>query len=523
MAHKIIWHIETEKNVADFMNDYFKSNVMINSISNSKSKGILREILISILPIKFTIIRETNHVDKGYTEGYYLYYSNKHITHIRFCERLSLFKGKIELENLINNNAYSDLQMNFVGCIVIQPLSEGFIGRTLLSADYLIDNGTCCYIRTAKYTVNIRGISLTINAFPYRMQDAELVTCAEVTLLNLLEYYGVRYNDYNLLQTEELVHILRKDSIQRVVPTHGLTYETMTKILTKAGFAPRLYSGQIYNNAQSNIKDILFYYIESGIPVGIGFFSRNEVYAEGHSMVCIGYSSIQECQNVYIELRGNNKKFVYYNASDFYNKFIMMDDNKVPYSIREIESEGNYINIMVPLPRRMFMEASDAFSIAKNIIIASELSIDKNSISEYQTLGDDDNPIVLRLFLTSSRNYKHEKMQLCDKFKYLKAILFDLPLPRFIWVCECFQINEYLKFGKMESKPLACGEIIIDSTANPLSPLESILLIHYPGHIAYRYPDDDWYSVFSNIKNVLIQNWEPFPCFEGNLHQFKGI
>ena len=82
--------------------------------------------------------------------------------------------------------------------------------------------------------------------------------------------------------------------------------------------------------------------------------------------------------------------------------------------------------------------------------LASELSIDKNSISEYQTLGDDDNPIVLRLFLTSSRNYKHEKMQLCDKFKYLKAILFDLPLPRFIWVCECFQISEYLKFGKVQ-------------------------------------------------------------------------
>ncbi len=521
---RFIWYIngdESHRNtqISRFIAEYFHDDNSGNEsfpLSN-RSEDILTEIL-KMIPCSFTIVRETNHIDRAYSEGYYIHYSSKHICQTRFCERLSVFYGRVLATDFIDETRHAKLQKGYVGSVVIHPTSEGKVGRTLIDPGKINLGHPDMCIRVSEYETDIRGVRLTLQAFPYRMQDVELTTCAEVTLLNLLEYYGHRYDEYRNTYTEELMRVLQRNSVERIIPAHGLSYSLMTKTLSEVGFAPRLYSGSIYNNLQS----ILFSYVESGIPVGVGLFehrSETGFKSLGHSMVCIGHGEMNTRPEMNIEIRRGARDFVYFNAADYYDSFVMMDDNCPPYMLKALKNYGgnSEINILVPLYKRMFLEASDAFSIAENIIVQSEVSIDRMSEVGYRDVGTEDRPLVLRLFLASSKTYKDSKMKLPRKdYEYLKAILFDLPLPRFVWICECYEKSEYEK----KDCKMACGEILIDATASSFAPQDSVILIHYPGHIAYRYPDQEWSEVFPFLHSMIIPEWKPFPGMNRNLHRY---
>ena len=66
--------------------------------------------------------------------------------------------------------------------------------------------------------------------------------CAEVTLLNLLEYYSNSYNDYRIIVPSEIIENEQKHSHERVLPVRGITYPVLTKVLSEFGFSPRLYN-----------------------------------------------------------------------------------------------------------------------------------------------------------------------------------------------------------------------------------------------------------------------------------------
>lgn len=525
---KIIWHIPLEssgKEISHFIDEYFSMLTCAPSNTSAfRSQNILKKLLELISP-PFTIVRETNHVDRSYSESFYAFHSSKHIIQKRFCERLSFFLGKIHEEDFINEKLHDELQNRFIGCAVIHPTTGNIIGHTLFNPFMLNLNYKHAFIRLSDFEVDIRGVRFHIRSFPYRMQDMEVTTCAEVTLLNILEYYGNRYEDYRNLQIDALVKIIEKNSVERVLPSHGLSYSVMTRAMAEAGFSPRLYSGSIYEGQQSNILNILFYYVESGLPVGVAVFKNdpNTVRESvGHSMVCIGHGNARRNPDKYIEKRVDDTDFHYVNAADYYDEYIVMDDNEIPFSITNFSSAqtASNLNVMVPLYKRMFMEATDAYTIARMIITNSPISIDKIVNDNYRHIGSKDSPLVLRLFLASSKSYKSHKMSLTGvEHQTVKSILFDLPLPRFIWICECYEQSEFEKSIDTAETPLACGEVILDATANSVSPRDCILMIHYPEYITYRYPDQEWQVIFESIKNFKITNWKRFPGFSKNLSE----
>ena len=527
--NKIFWYISSENSendILDFIKEYFSLlNPSSSKKNGSRSKDILEQLLKSIVP-PFTIVRETNHVDRSYSESYYIYFASKHITQSRFCERLSFFNDNVQDSDFMNEKKYKDLEKRLIGCTVIHPTPGNIIGHTILSPYRLNLKQKPFFVRLSKFNVDIRGVRFSLPGFPYRMQDMEVTTCAEVTLLNMLEYFGRRYEDYRNIQIGELVRLIEKNSMERVLPSHGLSYKIMTKVMADAGFSPRLYSGPIYEREESDILNILFYYIESGLPVGVATFQKttNDKYESvGHSMVCIGHGRAQSNPRQYIEKRLNCQDFHYLNAADYYNEYVFMDDNEAPYNVKNFAEERTAqkaieLNIMVPLYKRMFMEATDAFTIAKGTLITSPISIDKIVNEEYSKIGTEDSPLVFRLFLASSKSYKSYKMKLSgEENQAIKTILFDLPLPRFIWICECYEKHEFKKNILGNETPLACGEIIIDATANASSPRDCVLMVHYPGYVIYRYPYQEWEVIFDEIKKFNIVNWKPFPGFTKNL------
>lgn len=500
-------------------------------ISHNTSFRVLWKLL-SHLKV-YTVIVEDHYVDRVYRDSYYFYFSGKHFSYSRFCKRLCLFQGTL------NHDFYDctcdELEQCFMGTIVIRPIPDRSIGRTLLNPWYFLPKDTTCQIRLTRYKVTVYGKRLWVNAFPYSMQDGETTSCAEITILNLLDYYSQSYPEYHYLLPSEISSLAELNSYERRMPTTGLSYELISKIFCDVGFYPRLYSAQ--KMTKIKFRHILYYYIESGIPVALGLKLGEE---NKHSVIGIGHT-IPEHDRLGAELTSaydpKSKNVIWTcDTADTVDTYCIMDDNRVPYKlskcIEEVQNSNQNSSLlklneceveymMVPLYKRMILEAADAYDICLSILasqqfgikqflqtdqIAAELiEIDKDITSS----GVKEEPLVVRLFMSSSRTFRklrdeQFRIENCEVRDMYNITVF----PKFVWVCE-------LTTRVFYEKNQVIGEIIIDATSSADAKMDSFIIIHYPNVICRRMPED-----FAEIEDSVferIKDWHPFAAFHGNL------
>lgn len=454
-------------------------------------------ILMDRLPLPYTIVQEKYHIDKSYRDTYYMYFSNQHFDVLRYSRRLSFFKGIICFNDILDAEVYSQIKENFLGSCVINPISDGVIGRTLFNPKYIFEQDMMpLYIRTSNFKLNILGMGVEVEAFPYRMQDQETMCCAEVTLLNLLEYYSNSYEDYKSVNPSDIIAHEQKHSHERVLPVKGTTYPILTKVLSDFGFSPRLYNLYAikkYNYSKIKPKDEmkrwLHYYIESGLPVAINLNPLAN-FGTGHSVVCIGHGKADEelkrkaKQNKLLLWEEKKEGHALINSADFYNDYIIVDDNQFLYQVRKFDNISIYpdmqvVNLAVPLYKRMFLDAPDAAGIIVSILQHKEYGISAWCDDTLKRNED----VIIRIFMASSRSFKKYRLGTLSDMD-AKTVYSLIRLPRFIWVCELYKEEDY---DSLE----AFGEIIIDATSASSRGHKSMLMVHYPDVIASRYPETE--------------------------------
>lgn len=496
-------------------------------VANNKSFEILLNIFNSIWnhvesngEHGLSILMENNYVDRIYRDSYYFYYSGKHSSYSRYCKRIYFFSKLFD--SPIFEMDEKILSKYFIGSIVIRPIPERSIGRTLINPRFLIDNETS-YIRLAKYDISMFGIRLTVEAFPFSMQDGETTTCAEITILNILDFYSRSYQDYSYILPSEINLIARKNGFERSLPTRGLRYEMISKTLVEAGFDPRLYHSKTMSPLK--FKHTLYSYVESGIPVALGLDTDKNTK---HSVVVIGHG---ECvkdrllNNVYCGHDPASKETLwFYDSADTVNDYCLMDDTKKPYTISAYSDDKRpRINdsiietMLIPLYKKMYLESTDAKELFRAILVSDSFGISSTPIKIGETLyGTPENPYVLRIFMASSRGFRRQRNRHFievgnDAIDYYHGILF----PKFIWVCEISTFQDYPE--------RIHGEIVLDATASPSMPGDSLILAHYPGRIYHKTPDDSYDDIFNqqpsddNVNFDRIVKWAPFSCYDSNL------
>lgn len=408
-----------------------------------------------------------------------------------------IFFGEYDAESYFSEGKEIETELNraFIGACVINPLIVGAIGRTLINPEIVLDNQKRpVYLRLSDFKINVYGRALTVKAFPYRMQDEETMCCAEVTLLNLLEYYANSYADYKTVVPSEIIENEQKHSYERVLPARGITYPVLTKVLSEFGFSPRLYNISAidsyrysYVSQKDELKRWLHYYIESGIPVAVNLTPIN-IAGTAHSIVCIGHGKIKP----ELKKKAYKKRWIAWgdrkdthpiiNSADFYDDYVVVDDNQPIYQVRSFESLSLFSdmkveNLAVPLYKRMFLDAPNAYTIIRSLLHSEMFGIEEWA-GEFLRKGED---VIIRLFMASSKNYKDYRMHTM-KDPFVKQLYTLIPMPRFIWVCELYRLEDY-------DNLLAFGEIVIDATSAPNRGHRSLILVHYPEVIAYRQPD----------------------------------
>ncbi len=489
------------------------------------NKRMFSDILAAILRSAgdFSLVKEEYHVDPFFRDSYYHYFSNQHFSVSRFCQRISFFSGAITSLNDFRSDKEQDLNDAFIGSCVLYPTEAHTMGRVLLDPKYLIEDPPC-YVRLTKYSFTVFGIRLNTRAFLFQMQDRETTRCAEVTLLNLLDYYGNTYSDYRTWRPNEIIQLEKDFSPDRTLPSRGINYYTMSRLLTKCGFSPRLYGAEAINETRGEgnkkIQHVLHYYIESGIPVAVNISHPANKTIPGHSLVCIGYSGrMQPSEEVLASCdSGTDLKLI--DAADYFWNYVVIDDNQKPYSIRPFDKlsasheEFRVSFVLVPLYKRMFLEASEAYCLATTVLRDSAYGLLKR-IPGF----DQSRAVVVRLFLASGRSFKrfrlsHSADQGEGESSY-RSLYASVPFPRFVWVAELYWEPEFTSGDKH-----AFGEIVMDATSTTKNDVKSIIMLNYPSSISIRSPED---SIAALNKRVSIGKeplvLQPFHGYTANLEK----
>lgn len=471
----------------------------------------------------FTFMQEENYVDRVYRDSYYFYFSGKHFCYDRFCKRIFIFANLFDQPILDLKS--SALEKDFAGSIVIRPIMGKSIGRTLLNPKYFLGN-VQCFLRTANYNMTVFGKRVSVNAFPYSMQDGETTTCAEITILNLLDYFSRSYPEYHYLLPSDINRIARENGYERSLPSHGLKYEMISKAFCESGFYPRLYTSE--KMSKDKFRRILYYYVESGIPLSLGVATgaktRHSIVVIGHGKVKVENQKLK--QNVYASFDRKSNHIVWIcDAADIVEEFCIMDDIQMPYMLAECclcsQNQlrlGNYTveTMMVPLYKKMYLEAGDASEIFKIIIASQEFGIlcgDFAGIEGKMPLGSKNNPLAVRIFMTSSRSLrKCRDEQFSDGNEEVRSWYSTTVFPKFVWVCELSTVGMYAK--------KVIGEIILDATSSADAYADSLIIAHYPKRIFCKLPlDAQGKENVSDTGDIHeIKEWKPFFPYNSNLY-----
>lgn len=471
---------------------------------------------------EITIVLENYYVDCVYRDSYYNFFSNKHLEFERNSKRITFFQGDVSTDIFQNNG---NLQDALIGNAVIRPIFPGTIGRTIIAPEKFKHNKA--YIRTAKFSQTLLGHKLILKGFPFSSQDAETMSCAENTILNLMEYFGTRYGYYHILSPSDITNALSLISEQRVLPSLGMSYEQMSAILKQIGFAPIIYYRKDFEGKE--FRRIFHYYIESGFPLPVAvkyeYEENKKSIKESHSIISIGHS----------EFGGNIKEICSYaeeyseglslvNTADLNQEYIFMDDNLMPYQFKKFEQPVTYSKVtkseitgfVVPLYKRVFLEARSAYNVVQSLIIEIRDLINLEDIVDLngQKYDSEKNPILIRMFLTTSRNYKEFKALYEENS--INKIIQTIPMPKFVWVGEYMLASQYL-----EKERMAFGEVIIDSTISKYMREEGVLYARFPHHIGYKLPMEQSEAFFDRLEDKIdinsIEIPTEFVLFKNNL------
>ena len=483
--------------------------------------------ILEMMPRPVLIVLEPYYVDMLYRDSYYHYYSEVLTEISRNCCRLSFFGLGEELYRMINEFPFehpeeilldekiqNELEKSFIGTVTLRPLYNRYIGRVLLDPDKLL---TCkAFLRRTRTMVTIFGHGYKLKFFPHAGQDGLYMTCAEISLWMIFEYFGLQYSDYHTVLPSEFIDYNAKNNPERTLPTQGMDAITKSRILKNFGLHPKVYMLDVYQklfeSGEIDFKILFHIYVESGIPLVLSLLGDDNQH--GHSVVCIGhgpinYEVLAKDSTEYIHWE--NSKFEIIDSSQLVDKYIIMDDNSVPYRARPLEelSLHNYKlkYFIAPLNRKVYMDAHHATKLF-DILITRYL---KEIVNYLDNSGLESRKVVRRIYLTTGRKYKTFRTK-HGKCFWEKEFYANLPSAKFIWVMELGIAPKY-------REGIVFSEFVLDATGGKESE-NAALMVRIGDKVGYHGFDESYMTnstlisdnVFDKIvdycQNERIINWE---------------
>lgn len=443
-------------NVGTFLGDKKVSDVLINQmpivVRKDEQFGKYMERLrkhLEVLRPELMMVVETEYVDAVFRDSFYNYFSTKLKPYYRNCVRLSFFEPGFSTVEDFFKLPEEEVQRLYLGFMVLRPIGK-CIGRNIISPKAKIAPYNNVKVTLANFQATCLGVKLAVEGFPHASQDGEFMTCAETTTWNLMEYFGNKYSLYKPILPSEIINNLHTYSPERMVPSSGLTLQQISMAIEQQGF-----SALPYTRKDKRFEELFACYVESGLPLAVIVSSDQG----GHAVVCVGRNDVERTKMNLGFYDGTNGYIVWnLNMHDF----VFNDDNRPSYQIDNFSTPTPYLTnakiiaFVVPLHKKIYLPAEQA--------------IDKSKFFVTKDFTND-NPSVIKTYLTSCRSYREYIRRNNDFSEEQKIAYLKIEMPKFIWVTEVSSQKDFLQ-SKVNSL------VILDATspASSDNPYASLIL-----------------------------------------------
>ena len=248
------------------------------------------------------------------------------------------------------------------------------------------------------------------------------------------------------------------------------------------------------------VQELLYIYIESGIPIIATLSSKNG----HHAVIVIGRENIDN-EIKYSKKLNLLSKSNSYPFSKTFEKVLIMNDNKPPFEVvdfdkpfydSESNSDYHFTSFIVPLYPKVFLEAYQF----KNFFFTIINTLKKYEDTKHIEFTKDGEDFIYRFFLTSSNSYKDYIAKSTSLSKKFKTITICKCMPKFIWVAEVVRGNT------INSKQKVDSIVVVDATESGLT-----------GHLIFA--SNSQYLIIKNsgeynIDNDLIEKEKNYTVFE---------
>ena len=199
----------------------------------------------------------------------------------RSTVRFHFFRGRVQSLRVIRNH-----DLRYLGYCDVRSAECGTISSALIDSSVFAPPSAkyvfliCQRDFQVKFGVRI----LQVRAFPYMQEDRKVVRCAESALASLASYFGLPIDApaFTLIGCKAV-------SQRRPYPSKGLYFAELKRCVTAMGRVPELHDYRKNKRPPPHERpeQIIYRYVESGIPVLVGFATSKQ---STHLVVIVGHT-----------------------------------------------------------------------------------------------------------------------------------------------------------------------------------------------------------------------------------------
>lgn len=430
---------------AELKNSYTEQSVVENKFHYLYLKEYLGD---SGLKTK-TIVVEDSYVSRDFLHDYTSYYALCFEQYPKHCKRIHFFSNSFDQDNFTSilldpDSSNDDFWDNYLGFIVVRPISVNVIGITILktysnSKEY--DDRNFWGIR--EYNIHLYGKKLKIESLAFQEQDSVVAACATTAIWSML--HKASQDFYTILKSPSEItkdaDVISPDG-SRLFPNKGLSILQIAQAIINAGLVSEIKPGDLLiaenYTVVSNIylKKLVNAYSPIGIPIILVIDVPN---GSGYGLHAITISGYKKSAPVKIPpkdetsyLSDNIQRL--YAHDDQWGPFVRLhfiqnDQIETPWSIYIGNGLPTHVkNVIIPLyPKiRISYEDIDVITLGLDAILTLYFG-DK---AKADLVWD----IKLR--------YSEEFKNLIKGEEYLdgneKLNIVTMSLPKYLWIVSCY-------------------------------------------------------------------------------------
>lgn len=520
------------------------AQILKQLLSGAQSKESAEAVVQHALDLKATYaVVEEPYIDKDYSSDYLNFYAGAFRAYPRHTKRIHLFEREVAsaLDKPLHEQEAELAQAGYIGFVVLRPIAQGPIGKTVLPFPALGDGLIVRRAARANFKAHLLGAGLELKgAAPFIQQDERLGACAQASIWMADRPVHERHRRtpwHSIAEITRLATTPTDAELSRSLPagSSGLNPIHIIRALRGMGHQPLVdffvgeseeaeapaqiaiadkvgakapQSGKGAKKKKEPVKtnglaaSSILRYLDSGVPVIV---AMTDIGADaGHAITAVGFV---ESRTATHEISDSYETFV--------RALIVHDDQRGPYRLMPLRqsdiavlpkerllTEGDKIltvedvvtHMFVPLPMRVFLRADRADTVCddflKNFVdiagpgMLERLKEEAPDVSAVEGFFElvRSGKLIRRTYLTSAGRYRHHLAK-SDLDEEVKSELITRTLPHFIWVTELISADAPAVEGEDARQVL--GHMVVNATSST-DPNSDLLLVHMPRMVIHR-------------------------------------